>query len=55
MEFCTYCNSVHEFLDFGKDFSGKDTLLCSDRLSDALVETMPKVDYEELGAEVVDV
>ena len=52
-EICTHCNSVHSFLNFGKDFSGNDTLVCSDRLSDALVETMPKGDYEEIESEVI--
>lgn len=42
-EFCTYCNDVHEFRDFGLNFSGKATLVCGDRLSDVLIETMPKV------------
>ncbi len=53
-DFCTYCNDVHEMLDFGMDFSGKRTLVCSDKLSDALVTTMPQVDYSELESEVID-
>ncbi len=48
--FCDYCNDYHEMLDFGKDFSGKRVLICSDRQSDALVKTMPKPDYGELEA-----
>jgi hypothetical protein len=52
-EFCSYCNDVHEFLNFGLNFSGKETLVCPDRLSDALVQTMPKPDYEELEDEEI--
>lgn len=52
-EFCDYCNDVHEMLDFGKDFSGKQTIVCSNKLSDALVKTMPKPDYGELESEVI--
>lgn len=55
-DFCTYCNDVHEMLDFGKNFSGNDTIVCPDRLSDALVQTMPKVhdglDVEVLGEQI---
>lgn len=50
-DFCDYCQTVHSFLDFGKDFSGKRTLVCSERLSDALVQTMPKEHYGELESE----
>lgn len=53
-DFCTYCNDVHEVLNFGKDFSGKDTLICADRLSDALVKTMPKPDYGALEMEELE-
>lgn len=42
-DFCTYCNDVHEMFNFGKNFSGKDTIICPDRLSDVLVTDMPKV------------
>lgn len=52
-EFCTYCNDVHEFLDFGMNFSGQRTVLCSDQLSDALGKTMPKQDYEELESDLI--
>ncbi len=52
-DFCTYCNDVHEMLDFGKDFSGKETLVCSHRLSDALVKTMPKA-HDGLDAEILE-
>ena len=53
-DFCTYCNDLHEMLNFGKNFSGSDTFVCSDRLSDALVKTMPKPDYGELEMETID-
>lgn len=51
-EFCTYCNDVHTMLDFGKDFAGNDVKVCSDRLSDALVQTMPK-DHSVIEDEII--
>ncbi len=53
-DFCDYCQTVHSFMDFGKNFSGERTLVCSERLSDALVQTMDKGNYGELDAEVVE-
>ncbi len=52
-EFCTYCNDVHEFLDFGTDLKGDPTVVCPDKLSDVLVKTMPKPDYEGLEYEII--
>ena len=35
-EICVYCNTVHEFVDFGYDLQGNQTLICADQLNDAL-------------------
>lgn len=37
-QFCEYCNDLHPHLNFGKDFSGIDTLICADRLNDTLYD-----------------
>ncbi len=54
LHYCEYCRCHHEFLDFGLNFSGGRTLICSDRLSDVLVTTMPKRGYDELEDEILD-
>jgi hypothetical protein len=51
-DFCTYCNDVHEMVDFGYDFSGKRVLVCSDQTADALAGTMPKV-HDGLDVDVL--
>jgi hypothetical protein len=31
-EFCSYCNCVHPFVNFGDDLQGNPTLVCVDQL-----------------------
>lgn len=50
-DFCLYCNDVHDMIDFGRNLNGEKVLVCSDRLSDSLVKTMPKIDDDILEAE----
>jgi len=52
-DFCTYCNDVHEMMDFGYNFSGNRVLVCSDRTADALATTMPKV-HDGLDMEILN-
>ena len=42
-DFCTYHNDICEVMDFGKDFAGNRIIVCVDRTSDVLMDTMQKV------------
>jgi hypothetical protein len=52
-KYCEYCRVEHEMLNFGLNFSGVETLICSDRLNDTLAETGTKPDYGILDAETL--